>query len=207
MSSWGGERPVPGWAHSVKQEGFCLPLRKKETYLEETVTSFWLLRNFLMLNFFYRRWNYNTQSYLFLVVSTVHSTFKEQSGAEETNPLCASRQFALFCGVQSMLGFSKGNKTGDFLMQIPSSSFIKNESVFLRVEMSCPSLHSSIVSCLRQSLFINSHFPIVLVQSLSPVWLFCDPWTVALQAPLPMDFPGKNSGVDWDFLLQGIFPN
>ena len=44
-----------------------------------------------------------------------------------------------------MLGFSKGNKAGD-LMHTPSSSFIKNASVFLRVEMSCPSLHSSIVS-------------------------------------------------------------
>ena len=30
------------------------------------------------------------------------------------------------------------------------------------------------------------------------------PWTVAYQAPL--DFPGKNTGVSWHFLPQGIFP-
>ena len=36
----------------------------------------------------------------------------------------------------------------------------------------------------------------------------CDPtpWTVARQAPLSMDSPGKNTGVDYHFLLQGIFP-
>ena len=31
------------------------------------------------------------------------------------------------------------------------------------------------------------------------------PWTVACQAPMSMDFPGKNTGVDCHFLLQGIF--
>ena len=31
-------------------------------------------------------------------------------------------------------------------------------------------------------------------------------WTVARQAPLPMEHaPGKNTGVSWHFLLQGIF--
>ena len=29
--------------------------------------------------------------------------------------------------------------------------------------------------------------------------------TVACQAPLSMDFPGKNTGVGFHFLLQGIF--
>ena len=42
-------------------------------------------------------------------------------------------------------------------------------------------------------------------QLLSPVWLFVPSWTVAHQAPLPMDFPGKNTGVRCYFLLQGIF--
>ena len=28
------------------------------------------------------------------------------------------------------------------------------------------------------------------------------PWTVDRQAPLSTDFPGKNTGVDWHFLLQ-----
>ena len=32
------------------------------------------------------------------------------------------------------------------------------------------------------------------------------PWTVALQAPLSMEFPGNNTGVGSHFLLQGIFP-
>ena len=34
----------------------------------------------------------------------------------------------------------------------------------------------------------------------------CDPWTVAHQAPLSMDFPGRNTGVRCHFLLQGILP-
>ena len=32
------------------------------------------------------------------------------------------------------------------------------------------------------------------------------PWTVARQGPPSMGFPGKNTGVGWHFLLQGIFP-
>ena len=35
----------------------------------------------------------------------------------------------------------------------------------------------------------------------------CDLWTVAHQAPLSMGFPGKNTGVGCQFLLQGIFSN
>ena len=31
------------------------------------------------------------------------------------------------------------------------------------------------------------------------------PWTVALQAPLSMGFPGQNTGVGGHALLQGIF--
>ena len=30
-------------------------------------------------------------------------------------------------------------------------------------------------------------------------------WTVAHQAPLSMEFPGKNTGMGCHFLLQGIF--
>ena len=40
---------------------------------------------------------------------------------------------------------------------------------------------------------------------LSHVWLFATPWTVACQAPLSMEFPGKNAGVGCQFLLQEIF--
>ena len=48
------------------------------------------------------------------------------------------------------------------------------------------------------------------VKSLSHVWLFATPWTVAYQAPLsmgfPRDFPGNSTGVACHFLLQGILP-
>ena len=32
------------------------------------------------------------------------------------------------------------------------------------------------------------------------------PWTVACQAPLSWDSPGKNTGMGCYFLLQGIYP-
>ena len=156
MAWWGGERPGPGWGHYWSKRAFTYLWERRRHIWGETVTSLWHSRNFLMLNFFNRMWNYNIQSYLFLVFTAHLRNIKEQSGAKETKTLCASRQFALFRGVQSMLGFSKGNKAGDFLMQTPSSSFIKNKYVFLRVEMCCPTLHGSIVSYLRQSLFINT---------------------------------------------------
>ena len=40
----------------------------------------------------------------------------------------------------------------------------------------------------------------------SHVQLFAAQWTVAHQAPLPWDSPGKNTGVGCHALLQGIFP-
>ena len=33
------------------------------------------------------------------------------------------------------------------------------------------------------------------------------PWTITHQAPLPWDFPGKNSGLGCHFLLQGNLPD
>ena len=39
----------------------------------------------------------------------------------------------------------------------------------------------------------------------SSVWLFATLWTVAHQAPLSLDSPGKNTGVGCHALLQGIF--
>ena len=44
-----------------------------------------------------------------------------------------------------------------------------------------------------------------VVELLSCVQLFVTPWTVAHQAPLPWDLPGKNTGVGCQFLPQGIF--
>ena len=44
-------------------------------------------------------------------------------------------------------------------------------------------------------------------KSLSHVWIFETPWTIAHQAPLcPWNSPGKNTGVGCHFLLQRIFP-
>ena len=43
-------------------------------------------------------------------------------------------------------------------------------------------------------------------QLLSCVQLFGTPWTVAHQAPLLMEFPGKNTRGGCHFPLQGIFP-
>ena len=40
---------------------------------------------------------------------------------------------------------------------------------------------------------------------LSCVQLFANPWTIAYQAPPPMGFPSKNTGVGCHFLLQDIF--
>ena len=58
----------------------------------------------------------------------------------------------------------------------------------------------------------NKLFKIILnnvlccVWLLGRVWLFATPWTVAHQAPPPGDSPGKNIGVGFHALLQGIFP-
>ena len=43
-------------------------------------------------------------------------------------------------------------------------------------------------------------------KSLSHVRLFATPWKVAHQALCPWDSPGKNTGVDCHFPVQGIFP-
>ena len=42
-------------------------------------------------------------------------------------------------------------------------------------------------------------------QSFSHAWLFVTLWTITRQAPLSMEFPGKNTGVGCHFLLQRIF--
>ena len=46
---------------------------------------------------------------------------------------------------------------------------------------------------------VNSEY--VLIR----VWLLAT-WTIACQTPLPWNFPGKNTGVGYLSLLQGIFP-
>ena len=55
------------------------------------------------------------------------------------------------------------------------------------------------------SLFMNSGF-IVVVFLLSCVRFFCDPMDCSLHRVLcPWAFPGKSTGVGFNFLLQGIF--
>ena len=49
----------------------------------------------------------------------------------------------------------------------------------------------------RLHAYVLSHFGCVR--------LFVTPWTVAYQAPLSMDSPGKNTGVGCHALLLGIF--
>ena len=48
--------------------------------------------------------------------------------------------------------------------------------------------------------------PPAVLSRCSRVRLFETPWTVAHQAPLSMDSPGKNTAVRCHFLPQGIFP-
>ena len=63
-------------------------------------------------------------------------------------------------------------------------------------------LRASVGSALGHSLDLC----VVVVQSLSHVWLFATLWTVARQASYPWDFPGKNTGAGCHCLLQGLFP-
>ena len=46
-----------------------------------------------------------------------------------------------------------------------------------------------------------------VVQSLSPVWLFATPWTVARQTPLSMGFPRQEHWNGLPFPSPGDLPN
>ena len=48
---------------------------------------------------------------------------------------------------------------------------------------------------------------IVLCAVLNHIWLFCNHGTIAYQAPLSMDFPGKNTGVGLPFPSAGDLLN
>ena len=52
----------------------------------------------------------------------------------------------------------------------------------------------------------GKHRQKVKVKSLSRVWLFATPWTVASRLLHPWNFPGKSTRVGCHFLHQGIFP-
>ena len=60
-----------------------------------------------------------------------------------------------------------------------------------------------LVRMVNRENFINIIVLCVHAQSLSCAQLFAAPWTVAHQASLSMNFPGKNTGVGCHFLLWG----
>ena len=64
-------------------------------------------------------------------------------------------------------------------------------------------LHSSVKGTWSINEFLIS--PASLSQSLSRVQLFVNLWTVACQAPLPMEFSRQEFWSGMPFLLQGIF--
>ena len=64
-----------------------------------------------------------------------------------------------------------------------------------------PLAHPLSLNLLSLSLSLCMHAYSV-VQSCPTLWT---PWTIIHQAPLSMDFPGKNTGAGCPFLLQGSF--
>ena len=54
------------------------------------------------------------------------------------------------------------------------------------------------------SITFNSS-PLCVLCHVSCVHLFATPWIIAHQTPLSWNFPAKNTGVGYHFLLQGIF--
>ena len=51
----------------------------------------------------------------------------------------------------------------------------------------------------------NVHAFVIVVQSLSCVWLFVTPWTISCHTPLSMGFSRQEYWSGCQFLLQGIF--
>ena len=64
-------------------------------------------------------------------------------------------------------------------------------SAFFIVQLSHPYMTTGKNMCVSYSVLSDS---------------FATPWTVAHQAPLSIDFSGKNTGVGCHFLFQGTFP-
>ena len=69
--------------------------------------------------------------------------------------------------------------------------------------------------CQRNQLFVQGHtasrcwtmFVVVIVYSLSRIWLFVTPWTVACQAPLSMAFPRQEYWCGLPFPPPGHLPD
>ena len=63
-----------------------------------------------------------------------------------------------------------------------------------------------LLNLLRPLLWPNITLAAAAAKSLLSCPTLCDPWTIVHQAPLSMESPDKNIGVDCYALLQGIFP-
>ena len=105
--------------------------------------------------------------------------------------------------------YSHHHLSAENTFQDPQGTSVTSHSIKLYIHNG-----SSIQTCLwfsllyrhtvRDQLLPNNNRK-VKVKSLSHVQLFVTQWTAAYYAPLSMDFPGKNSGLDCHFLLHRIF--
>ena len=76
----------------------------------------------------------------------------------------------------------------------------KHQDIYIRSGFfSIVPLHVTLLSYLCP-VFPCPPFCLIVVHSLTHIWLFATPWTVADQAP--WDFPGKTTAVGCHFLLQ-----
>ena len=110
-------------------------------------------------------------------------------------------RLCILCGLKVIVNVLRENFQGNKL----SVKILSEITIFL---LNCNFFF--FFSCLRaikkqQSVGISRLMKCV-TSSLSCVWLFVMPWTVASQEFLcPWNSPGKNTGVRCHFLLQGIF--
>ena len=75
----------------------------------------------------------------------------------------------------------------------------------------CCSISYLQLSLASSRLLLNSPFAVYnlrvcVLSHFSHVWLYAAPWTITLQAPLSVGFPGENTGVGSHALLQGLCP-
>ena len=70
-------------------------------------------------------------------------------------------------------------------------------------------IQSTVYCFLQFAVYLNSHNlgVVVVVQSLSHVWLFATPWTIAHQAPLSIAFPRQEYWSGFSFPLAGDLPD
>ena len=83
---------------------------------------------------------------------------------------------------------NEGGELGESSQKVQNSSDKHQGVLYITINMISTAL------C-----YIGAHMP-------SQGQCFSPPWTVARQAPLSMEFLGKNTGVSCHFLLQGIVP-